>query len=164
MDAMRSLAAGKKRLCVLKSAARSSAIRLYKRFYEAHGLEILVFEAPEVEARRAEWARADAVVVSALNQRDLLGYEMDTLRAMMDVGMVSDFRNIFLIHDTRFMRLWFEDAFTSRYLSPEDAAFLRAHAIPTRICCEEDAQPWLADAFRHKDAYILKPWRLGTSE
>ena len=117
-----------------------------------------------MEARRGEWAREGSFVVSALNQRDLLGYGMDTLRAMVDVGMVSDFRNIFLIHDKRFMRLWFEDAFTSRCLSPEDAAFLRAHAIPTRICCEEDAQPWLEDAFRHKDAYILKPWRLGKSE
>ena len=164
MDYMRALPGGSRRMYVLKSADRTSEIRLYRRFYERQGLTFTEITQDEVEARRGEWAREGSFVVSALNQRDLLGYGMDTLRAMVDVGMVSDFRNIFLIHDKRFMRLWFEDAFTSRCLSPEDAAFLRAHAIPTRICCEEDAQPWLEDAFRHKDAYILKPWRLGKSE
>lgn len=164
MEDMRGLAAGKKRLCVLKSADRTSEIRLYRRFYEAAGLEVVIIEAPEVEARRAEWARPDALVVSALNQQDLLGYGMDTLRAMMDAGMVSDFRTIFLIHDKRFMRLWFDDAFTGRFLSAEDAAFLRAHAIPTYDCTDPGAAEILADARTHKDGYILKPCRLGKSE
>jgi len=164
MDCMRSLAADKKRLCVLKSADKSSEIRLYTRFYEAEGLEIIIIEAPEVEARRAEWARPDALVVSGLNQRDLLSYGMDTLRAMMDVGMVSDFRNIFLIHDKRFMRLWFDDAFTGACLSAEETAFLREHAIPTYDCSDPAAAAVLEDARAHKDGYILKPCRLGKSE
>ena len=164
MDCMRTLAAGKKRLCVLKSADRSSEIRLYKRFYETEGLEVIVIEAPEVEARRAEWARPDALVVSALNQRDLLGYGMDTLRAMMDAGMLSDFRNIFLIHDKRFMRLWFDDTFTGACLSPDEAAFLRDHAIPTWDCADPTAAEVLQDARAHRAGYILKPCRLGKSE
>ena len=164
MDEMRGLAAGKKRLCVLKSADRTSEIRLYKRFYETEGLEFVVIESPEVEARRAEWARPDTLVVSALNQRDLLGYGMDTLRAMMDAGMVSDFRNIFLIHDKRFQRLWFDDAFTGRFLDADDTAFLRAPAIPTYDCADPAAAEILADARTNKDGYILKPCRLGKSE
>lgn len=163
-DYMRALPGGGRRMYVLKSADRTSEIRLYRRFYEAQGLEFTEITQDEVEARRGEWAREGSFVVSALNQRDLLSYGMDTLRAMMDVGMISDFRNVFLLHDKRFMSLWFEDGFTSRCLSAEDAAFLRAHAIPTWICCEDSSEAVLEDAFRHKDAYILKPWRLGKSE
>ncbi len=164
MDCMRALPGGRKQLYVLKSADRSSEIRLYKRFYEADGCSVELIEAPEVEARRAEWAREGAFVVSALNQRDLLAYETDTLRAMMDVGMISDFRNIFLIHDKRFMRLWFDDAFTGRFLDPDDTAFLRAHAIPTYDCSDPAASAVLEDARADKDGYILKPCRLGKSE
>ena len=130
MDYMLSLAGGKKRMYVLKSADKTNEIRLYKRFYEAHGLQVEVLEADEVQARRKEWSR-DAFVVNALNQKDLLGFSMDTLEAMMDAGMVSEMRNTFLIHDKRFLALWFEDRFTSACLSPEDTAFLRAHAIPS---------------------------------
>ena len=106
MDYMRALPGGSRRMYVLKSADRTSEIRLYRRFYERQGLTFTEITQDEVEARRGEWAREGSFVVSALNQRDLLAYGMDTLRAMVDVGMVSDFRNIFLIHDKRFMRLW----------------------------------------------------------
>ena len=157
MEYMRHLADGKKKLFVLKSADKSSEIRLYSRFYASYGLAVEEVEAPEVEARRKDWCRADALVVNALNQRDLLGFSMDTLEALMEAGLYSELRNTFLIHDKRLMALWFQDRFTSRCLSPEDTAFLRAHAIPT----------WLevpADAYENKDKYILKPWRLGKSE
>ena len=164
MEYMRGLPGARRRMYVLKSADRTSEIRLYRRFYESLGCSFTVLEADEVEARRSEWAREGTFVVSALNQRDLLGFGMDTLRAMIDVGMVSDLRNILLLHDKRFMRLWFDDGFTSRCLSAPDAAFLRAHAIPTMVCCEEDAAGMLEDAYSHKDGYILKPWRLGKSE
>ncbi len=106
MDYMLSLAGGKKRMYVLKSADKTNEIRLYKRFYEAHGLQM---------------------------------------------------RNTFLIHDKRFLALWFEDRFTSACLSPEDTAFLRAHAIPSFL-----QMP--SDAYENKDKYILKPFRLGKSE
>ena len=164
MDYMRAMPGGSRQLYVLKSADRTSEIRLYKRFYERQGLEVVVIESPEVEARRGEWAREGTFVVSALNQRDLLGYETDTLRAMMDVGMISDFRNIFLIHDKRFMRLWFDDAFTGRFLDADETAFLRTHAIPTYDYTDPAAAAVLEDARAHKDGYILKPCRLGKSE
>ena len=164
LDYMRALPAGRRRLYVLKSADRTSEIRLYKRFYEADGCAVEVLEADEVEPRRAEWARADAFVVSALNQRDLLGFSSDTLRAMMDVGMVSDFRNIFLLHDKRFMRLWFDDAFTGACLDAEQTSFLRSHAIPTWICADPESGSVLEEARRHREGYILKPCTLGKSE
>jgi len=157
MEYMRGLADGKKTLFVLKSADKSGEIRLYSRFYSSLGLQVEVAEAPEVEARRKDWCRPDALVVNALNQRDLLGFSMDTLDALMEAGLYSNLCNTFLIHDKRLMALWFRDSFTSRCLDPEDTDFLRAHAIPTFLEIP-------ADAYENKDRYILKPWRLGKSE
>ena len=157
MDYMRALPGGKKRIFIFKSADRTSEIRLYKRFYEALGIEVNILEADAVEPLLPDWSRGDALLISALNQRDLLGYRMETLRAMMRLGIVSDLRTVFLLHDKRFMHLWFEDAFTGAFLSPEETAFLRHHAIPTFL-----SPP--ADAREHKDKYILKPAALGKSE
>lgn len=156
MDYMLRITNGHKRMYVLKSADRTSEIRLYKRFYEAHGVSVEVLEENEVEPRIAEWSE-DAFVVSALNQRDLLSFSDRTLQTMMAVGMVSDFRNIFLIHDKRFLALWHLDEFTSACLSEDDASFLRAHSIPTFLAMPEDLRD-------NKDRYILKPCRLGKSE
>ncbi|MBO4434446.1 MAG: hypothetical protein J5769_03215 [Bacteroidales bacterium] len=158
MDYMLEILEGKRCIYVLKSADRTGEIRLYKEFYERHGCTVTVLEAPEVEPRRADWARPGVFLISALNQMDLLSFSMDTLRAMMDAGMYSDFRNIFLIHDKRFMRLWYEDAFTSAFLNPDDTAFLRAHAIGTSLCEN------VPDAKSNKNAYIIKPYCLGKSE
>ena len=157
MACMRSLADGKRRLYVLKSADRSGEIRLYRRFYEAMGLQTEEIEVPEVEARRKDWSRPDALAVNALNQRDLLGFSLDTLEAMMACGMVSELRNTFLIHDKRFLALWLDSRFTGSCLEADDAAFLAAHTIPTYL-----EMP--ADAYENKDGYILKPYRLGKSE
>ena len=157
MEYMLHLADGKRKLFVLKSADKSSEIRLYTRFYASHGLDVEVLEAPEVEGRRKDWCRSDALVVNALNQKDILDFTMETLEALMEAGLYSDFRNTFLIHDKRMMTLWFRDDFTSRCLNPEDTAFLRTHAIPTFLEIP-------ADAYENRDRYILKPWRLGKSE
>lgn len=157
MDYMLRMAGDSRRMFVLKSSDKTSEIRLYKRFYESHGIEVNVLEAAEVEDRRGEWDRPGTFIVSALNQRDILNLRMDTLKAMMARGTVSDFRNIFLVHDKRFMHLWFQDEFTSACLTPEETEFLRSHAIPTYLTPPPDAR---AD----KDGYILKPCRLGKSE
>ena len=157
MDYMMAITGGCKRMFVFKSSDRTSEIRLYKRFYEAHGIEISVLEAADIEPARTEWDRPGTFLVSALNQNDILALRMDTLRAMMRLGCYSDFRNVFLIHDKRFMHMWFQDSFTSGCLSPEDAAFLREHAIPTFLTPPTEAR-------RNKDAWIIKPWRLGKSE
>ena len=164
LEYMREMPDGRKRICVLKSADRTSEIRLYKRFYERQGCTVEIFEADEVEPKLSDWSREGTFVVSALNQQDLLGFRPETRRAMMDSGMISDFRNIFLIHDKRFMQLWFDDDFTGACLSPEETAFLRAHAIPTRAGADPAAADVFEDARAHKDGYILKPCRLGKSE
>lgn len=157
MDYLCTLPGGSRRMFVLKSADRTSEIRLYERFYRTEGLEFTQLEAAEVEARRKDWDRPGTFIVSALNQRDILGFGMDTLRALMQRGMVSDFRTVFLLHDKRFFHLLSREDFTSACLPPEDAAFLRAHVIPTYPVPPPDAR-------ENKDAYILKPWRLGKSE
>ncbi len=158
LDYMLEILEGKRDIFVLKSTDRTSEIRLYKDFYERHGCTVTILEAPEVEPRRADWTRPGVFLISALNQADLLSFSLDTLRAMMDRGMYSDFRNIFLIHDKRFMRLWFEDSFTGACLSPDDTAFLHAHAIGTSLCEN------VPDAMNNKNAYIIKPYCLGKSE
>ena len=157
MDYMLAIAGDAREMYIFKSADRSGEIRLYTRFYQSHGIKVTLIEAPEVEARRAEWDRPGVFLVSALNQVDILSYGMDTLKAMMQRGMYSDFRNIFLVHDKRFMSLWFNDEFTSQCLSPGETSFLRAHAIPTYVSLPPDVR-------EHKDRYILKPCRLGKSE
>ena len=159
MSAMLALAGGRPRMSVFKSSDRTSEIRLYKRFYEAHGIDVQVLEAEEVKARRPEWDSPDCFLVSALNQRDIMSFDDGTLRAMMERGMVSDMRNVFLIHDKRFQKLWFDDSFTSGCLDAAETAFLRAHAIPTY-----DASEKVSEALADKDAFILKPCRLGKSE
>ena len=156
LDYMLEILEGKRDIYVLKSADRTSEIRLYKDFYERHGCTVTILEAPEVEPRRSDWARPGVFLISALNQADLLSFSLDTLRAMMDAGMYSDFRNIFLIHDKRFLSLWYEDSFTSACLSPSDTTFLRDHSIPTFL---------LSDVLcNNKDEFIIKPYCLGKSE
>ena len=190
VDYMLEILEGKRDIYVLKSADRTSEIRLYKDFYERHGCTVTILEAPEVEPRRSDWARPGVFLISALNQSDLLSFSMDTNRAMMDAGMYSDFRNIFLLHDKRFLSLWYEDSFTGACLSQDDTEFLRNHAIPTIILSDllsEDEEifsySWsrtkLFDGifqprkvlvrgakkkFLNKDDFIIKPYALGKSE
>ena len=167
---------------VLKSSDRTSEIALYKKFYEYYGHEVTVYEASEVEANIDKWSH-DAVVLSALNQQDLLSFRMETLQAMIDAHMLNDFRTIFLTHDKRFLSLIFVDEFTHQCLTEEETTFLRQHAIPTYLApqppkggvSECAATPplggWGAcasacawqDALLHKDNYILKPYNLGKS-
>lgn len=155
------LADGHDDIYVFKSADKTSAIAMYKAFYESFGKRVTVLEADEVEARRADWE--GAFLISALNQKDLLSYGMDTLRAMVDGGIVNDMRTVLLLHDKRFLKYWFDEEFTSQCLSPEDAAFLRAHAVQTYGPLPADAG-FFERARRDKDAWILKPAALGKSE
>ena len=164
MDYMAGITGGRKKLFVLKSKDRTNEIRLYKDFYERQGCEVTVLEEWEVEDRRKEWSAEGSFVISALNQSDILSFGTDTVKAMTDAGMCSDFRNIFLLHDKRFMRLWFENGFTDRCLTAGETAFLRARSIPTWIWGEPEASAVMEDALRNKDGYILKPYRLGKSE
>ena len=150
----------KKDIYVLKSADKTGEIALYKPFYEAFGKKVVVFEAEDVERNIDRWKKG--FVISALNQKDLTSFSEAALEAMIEAGMYSDFRTIFLIHDKRFMNLWFQDAFTDRCLTGEEAAFLRSHAIPTYLYRAGD-EVW-EEARRNKDGFILKHHRLGKSE
>ena len=150
----------KKDIYVLKSADKTGEIALYKPFYEAFGKKVVVFEAEDVERNIDRWKKG--FVISALNQKDLTFFSEAALEAMIEAGMYSDFRTIFLIHDKRFMNLWFQDAFTDRCLTGEEAAFLRSHAIPTYLYREGD-EVW-EEARRNKGGFILKHHRLGKSE
>lgn len=147
-------------LYVLKSSDPTPEIALYKRFYEYYGHEVTVYEAEEVETHIDQWSH-DAVVISALNQQDLLSFRMETLQAMIDARMLNDFRTIFLAHDKRFLHLIFVDDFTRQCLTQEETAFLRQHTIPTYLY-NEHPEIW-EDALKNKDNYILKPYDLGKS-
>ena len=162
MQYMLEIVGDKQKIYVLKSSDKTSEIALYKPFYEHFGKSVTIYEADEVEKNIGEWN--GNFVISALNQKDILSYSMDTIKAMIDSGMYSDFRTIFLSHDKRFMRMWFEDDFTGRFLTAEDAQFIRNHAIETFVCAEDSAKQAMADAYQHKDGYILKHYCLGKSE
>lgn len=157
---MRDVIPAGKSIYVLKSSDRTPEIPLYKKFYEYYGHEVTVYEAEEVEAHIDQWSH-DAVVISALNQQDLLSFRMETLQAMIDARMLNDFRTIFLAHDKRFLHLIFVDDFTNQCLTQGETAFLRQHTIPTYLY-NEHPEIW-EDALIHKDNYILKPYDLGKS-
>ena len=157
---MRDIIPAGKPIYVLKSSDRSPEIHLYKKFYEYYGHEVTVYEADEVGAHIDQWSH-DAVVISALNQQDLLSFRIETLQAMIDARMLNDFRTIFLVHDKRFLHLIFVNDFTHQCLTEEETAFLRQHTIPTYLY-NEHPEIW-EDALIHKDNYILKPYDLGKS-
>lgn len=150
---------------VLKSSDRGSESAFYTKFYEYYGHDVTIFETAEVEANIDKWSH-DAVVFSALNQKDMLSFGMETLQAMIDVRMLNDFRTIFLIHDKRFLHLIFVDDFTRQCLTEEETVFLRQHTIPTFLPHAPHTTKgdiW-EDALKSKDKYILKPYNLGKSE
>ncbi len=150
----------RKKLCVLKSADKSDSIPLYVPFYQALGAEAVVLEAEEVEQHTEELK--DSLVVSALNQKDLLGYSMDTLKRIADSGCRNDFRTVFLLHDKRFFSLFHEKSFTDRCLTPQETEFLKAHTVETFVFGERP-QIW-EKARSRKEGYILKHHWLGKSE
>lgn len=155
------MAEGKRRLVVLKSADPSDSIRLYVPFYEELGLSATILEFDAIE-RNLDLLGDDALVVSALNQADLAKLTPEARHLMADVGCKNDFRTIYLLHDKRFFRLFFENAFTSGCLSTEDAAFLREHAVRTYLpTLDEEVFDYARD---HKDGFIIKNHWLGKSE
>jgi len=168
---MRDAIPAKSPVYVLKSGDRGSESTFYTKFYEYYGHEVTVYEAAEVEANIDKWSH-DAMVLSALNQHDLLSFKMETLQAMIDVRMLNDFRTIFLTHDKRFLSLIFVDEFTRQCLTEDETVFLRQHTIPTYLPPSTPLptgegsgvgpEVW-EDALAHKDKYILKPYDLGKS-
>lgn len=159
-DYMASMAEGYSRLLVLKSADKSDSIKLYVPFYHALGMETIVLEAEEVENNLDLFE--GSMIVSALNQKDLLSFDIETRHAMADHGMRNDFRTIFLLHDKRFFHLFFQDEFTKQFLTEEETDFLRKHTIKT-ILAGTETEIW-EDARRNKDNYIIKHSWLGKSE
>ncbi|MBO4404524.1 MAG: hypothetical protein J5780_04245 [Treponema sp.] len=166
INCMLEITGDSKNIFVLKSADRTSAIGFYKKLYEFYGKTVTVLEAEEVEKNVSSWN--GNFLISALNQKDILSFSMDTIKAMIDSRMYNDFRTVFLVHDKRFMRLWFKDDFTGRFLTDEETDFIRKHAIETYVCAESATDSETAramnDAYLHKEKYILKHHRLGKSE
>ena len=60
------------------------------------------------------------------------------------------------------------DEYWNKFLTKEEASFIRKHAIETYVCAEANSNPNVAaamnDAYLHKDGYILKHYCLGKSE
>lgn len=155
-----SLADDCKKVCVVKSSDRSDSIRLYVPFYRALGKEVVVLEADEIEDR--EDALCDSLILSALNQKDLLRLPPRILKRMAEQPHYNDFRSVFLAHDKRLFTLFFQDDFTGRFLTAEETGFLRSHVIPTAVWGNHP-EMW-EDARKHKDGYIVKHSCLGKSE
>ena len=157
---MAGLSSGYQKMAVLKSADKSDSIKLYVPFYQALGLDVTVLEADETEDQTG--SLQGSLIISALNQKDLLSFSMDTLKTLADLQIHNDFRTIFLLHDKRFFSLLFQDSFTGRFLDAQEESFLRRHLIPTYLY--GTARDVWEDAKVHKDDYILKHHCLGKSE
>ncbi len=154
------MADGFSRISVVKSPDKSDSIRLYVPFYRALGKPIRVFEYDEISAN-IDWIK-DSLILSALNQKDILTMPDDILEVMTETPRYNDFRTVFLAHDKRLFSLFFMDSFTDRFLGKDDTAFLRDHVIPTYIYGQNDAV-W-EDARLNKNSYIIKHHCLGKSE
>ena len=154
------MADGFSRISVVKSSDKSDSIRLYVPFYRALGKPIRVFEYDEISAN-IDWIK-DSLILSALNQKDILTMPDDILEVMTQTARYNDFRTVFLAHDKRLFSLFFMDSFTDRFLGKDDTAFLRDHVIPTYIYGQNDAV-W-EDARLNKNSYIIKHHCLGKSE
>lgn len=154
------MADGVSRISVVKSADKSDSIRLYVPFYKALGKEVRVFESEEISAN-IDWIK-DSLILSALNQKDILAMPDHILKVMAETPRYNDFRTVFLAHDKRLFSLFFMDTFTDRFLDRADTAFLRDHVIPTYIYGQNDAV-W-EDARLNKNSYIIKHHCLGKSE
>ncbi len=154
------MARGKDELIVLKSADRSDSIPLYTPFYERLGLKVNVINAESVEASFRP--RPTSLVVSALNQVDLLRLSRDALARYVDAGTRNDLRTVLLLHDKRLFALFHDDGFCEGCLNADDTAFLRNHVVRTYLF-PRDRKRW-EEARRNKDAFIVKPCRLGKSE
>ena len=154
------MADGFSRISVVKSADKSDSIRLYVPFYRALGKEVRVFECEELSAN-IDWIK-DSLILSALNQKDILAMSDDILELMTETPRYNDFRTVFLAHDKRLFSLFFMDSFTDRFLDKDETAFLRDHVIPTYIYGQNDAV-W-ENARLNKDSYIIKHHCLGKSE
>ena len=150
---------GRKKLYVLTSSDKSDSIGLYVPFYHALGAETEIIQAEDVENRLPELQ--GNMVVSALNQFDLLRFSSDTLHYLADIGMINDFRTIFLLHDKRFFKLFYEPRFTDASLTPAETDFLRQHTIRTYL--PETDKDIFSYARSHKDEFILKHHCLGKS-
>ena len=162
LAAFADLAADRDQIFVLISADRSDSIRLYVPFYRALGKEVTVLEADEVPDAARSGAFEKSLVLSALNQRDLLAMPDDVIRRIIDAGQYNDFRSVFLAHDKRVLSLLFSDSVTDRIFTPEETGFIRRHVIPTYLFGEHE-EKW-ADARRARNGYILKHRALGKSE
>lgn len=154
------MADGFSRISVVKSADKSDSIRLYVPFYRALGKEVRVFECEELSAN-IDWIK-DSLILSALNQKDILAMQDGILEVMTRTARYNDFRTVFLAHDKRLFSLFFMDSFTDRFLDKGETAFLRDHMIPTYIYGQNDAV-W-EDARLNKNSYIIKHHCLGKSE
>ncbi len=154
------MADGFRKISVLKSADKSDSIRLYVPFYRALGKDVRVFESEEIACHLDEIT--DSLVLSALNQRDILAMSDEVLQVMLQEARYNDFRTVFLAHDKRLFALFFTDAFTDRFLDREETHFLREHVIETYLYAP-DSPEW-ETAKQHKDGYIVKHHCLGKSE
>ena len=160
LDYFADMARGKSELIVLESADRSDSIPLYTPFYRDMGLKIRRIEPHDIARDFQPTQRS--LVVSALNQVDLLSQPDDVLRRYVQAETRNDLRTVLLLHDKRFFSLFHDDEFCGACLGEEDTAFLRDHVVPT-YTRGEHPEIW-EEARREKDGYMLKHCRLGKSE
>lgn len=86
---------------------------------------------------------------------EILNFDFTLLRHVVSCPHFNDLRTIFLAHDKRMLSVFSSPDIVRDYASPEDAAILRDHIIPTFICGIHTATVTQAKLERNK--WLVKP-------
>jgi hypothetical protein len=88
------------------------------------------------------------------DQKELLALPAEVMARLVATKHINDLRTIFLAHDKRMLAV-LSSPILDDYLSPADAALLRAHVVPTFVCGMDAAAR--AKALANRTQWLLKP-------
>jgi hypothetical protein len=133
---------------------------LYSQIFPKANMDFRVIEQDELDDKM-DWTEG-ACVISELNQKEIKSLKNSHIDALTASGVHNDFRNIFLTHDKRFLKLLTDPVFLDAALSAEEQKIVSTFTIPTYILPVDNA--FFEEAYAHKDHWILKPHLLGKGE
>jgi hypothetical protein len=148
------------KITVIKGKGRVSCFKLYSLIFPKANIDFQVIESDELEYKID--LLKGACVISELNQQEIKLLANKHIDALAASGVYNDFRNIFLIHDKRFLKLLTNPVFLDAALSVEERSILSTFTIPSYTLPGDKA--FFEAAYTHKDNWILKPHLLGKSE
>ena len=149
-----------KSIYILKGEDVTNESKIYKDIFERVGYKINEVNYKCVEEHID--SMKDAWVISELSFDEITSFSIETIKKLMPLNIINDFRTIFLIHDKRFFSVLGKKELLENVLTPEEILFFNDFYIPTYTSIEED-NIW-ESAKNDKDNWILKHRSLGKSQ